>query len=337
MQNPLKRNQRPSAPGVFPSGNEFYEPYVDQPPAYPYDAPYESTGYPTEPVTWDYYDAPAWEEYHYNKSIQRGSPQRAGSTSNVQVVRPPKAASVGMKAPAATANSTPLPLLFNKALHGSSAWDIRTDARAATTFRIRDLEPTPATPGDMTCPKLSLAFLCVDAQKMFELSPSALDVEMVALAERIAGCHKRFAHVHTLVHLTYGGDTTLFLRTQFLLSTFSSGLTPQFHPVHSAREVFDVVSSIARAAAPIAQAKVAAIVNSMPEMDITAQSNWLPMIAMMSGGPGKLKMHDCFVIQEGLETFSRLAAATVSQLRDCSLDRTTAIGVRAFFEEETVA
>ncbi|KAI8821092.1 uncharacterized protein EV422DRAFT_52500 [Fimicolochytrium jonesii] len=187
-------------------------------------------------------------------------------------------------------------------------------------------------PADITCPNSSLAVLCVDASSADLESREFVD----ALQDRVTRSTYKFAHVHLLIWLRER-DPSPFLQLQILLLG-TSGI--QMHPVHSTAEVRDVVMKIAwlasQEAAGVVQGKITQMMEELPQVNITSQGAWLPLITLMSGTATRLKPHDCFVIQEGAQTFANIARASVAQLRDFSLDKGTAIAVRAFFEEETV-
>ena len=46
------------------------------------------------------------------------------------------------------------------------------------------------------------------------------------------------------------------------------------------------------------------------------------------------KSQDCFVLQQGCQTLSKIAEATVQELMDCSLDQETAKKVNNFFQKK---
>ncbi|KAJ3014969.1 hypothetical protein HKX48_004864 [Thoreauomyces humboldtii] len=114
----------------------------------------------------------------------------------------------------------------------------------------------------------------------------------------------------------------------------------QLHPVHSREEVQNIVTQLAMQLDEAdARTRVFAeqLIWGSHEMDITRDGRWIPLVAMMSGTPEPLSMHDCFVLQDAAQSIAGIAAASVAELRDMSLDRETAMAVHAFFDEETVA
>ncbi|KAI8920946.1 hypothetical protein DFJ77DRAFT_448032, partial [Powellomyces hirtus] len=156
---------------------------------------------------------------------------------------------------------------------------------------------------------------------------------------RILACKVNHTSVHALVWVA-NNDASRFYQLQSALAAFPADCGIQIHPVHSCDEVIHTVTRLSlfldTEHEDIVQGKIAQAMEELPEMDMASQDIWLPLIAGMSGTANNLSHHDCFVIQEGAQSLARIASASVAELRDFSLDKSTAMAVRAFFEEETV-
>ncbi|KAI8999987.1 hypothetical protein BC832DRAFT_541490 [Gaertneriomyces semiglobifer] len=203
-------------------------------------------------------------------------------------------------------NALQTPLLFNRSLASNPIWDI-TQEPQMPMFTVKGVQITATNP-----------------------APRWNDIQ-----ERIFNSLSNNQQPRILLSLSSSSLTPLFT----LQTLLSAALHPPVpvHPVHSNKEVRDVISRVVAghvhgAMSETVYGKVLENVDSLEEC-AWRRDRWVSVL----GAIGGMTAHDCFVIQDGLGTFANIAQASISELRNCSVDKETALAVREFWDEETIA
>ncbi|KAJ3151160.1 hypothetical protein HDU86_006150 [Geranomyces michiganensis] len=99
------------------------------------------------------------------------------------------------------------------------------------------MDVTPSMPGDITCPRSSLTFLCVDLAE-----PSAIKT----LGQRIQACRARFAHVQVIVRIRDSETIAPYFGLQYeLLADGDDSRDVQIQPVRTKDELMHTVTWLA--------------------------------------------------------------------------------------------
>ncbi|KAJ3185104.1 hypothetical protein HDU87_002670 [Geranomyces variabilis] len=102
------------------------------------------------------------------------------------------------------------------------------------------MDVTASMPGDITCPRSSLTFLCVESADLAQ--PSFVET----LGRRIQACRTRFANVQLLVRIRDTDTITPYFGLQYeLLADRDESRDVQIQPVHTKDEVMHTVTWLA--------------------------------------------------------------------------------------------
>ncbi|CAG8625365.1 7746_t:CDS:2 [Paraglomus brasilianum] len=184
-----------------------------------------------------------------------------------------------------------------------------------------DVDNVPSTPGDITFPKSNTTFICLSYDRGFEKDDATYLIPKVA--ERIKASSRKYRNVFVLLSLKSGNSVPLY-EIQTRLLSCSSAMT--ILPIHNLKEAMLFLEAIYNAHL------ACNLVDNLDDPTFFLTTNrWVYLISQMS--TERLRLHDCYVMQEGLRTIYNVATATEPQLLDCSLDRETAKYVIRFFEE----
>ncbi|CAG8482018.1 5052_t:CDS:2 [Ambispora gerdemannii] len=232
-------------------------------------------------------------------------------------------------------------LLFNKNL--GEEWKSTADEmKKKEEWRVRYLESTRSTPGvDLTFPKSNVTFLCLSYKDWESLNSDSQEQDLIQkLIKRIQLCNQRYRKVYLLIYLAYGNMQPLYEIQSRLLASFTM---IKILPVHNTHEVIDFIGKISDILHPDTQPEIQQQLAKCKEqsandpINLITTNKWVHLVAQMSAGTEKLRLHDCYVLQEGLQTIYNIATATESQLLDCSLDHETAQNITKFFREDYLA
>ncbi|CAI2164292.1 6167_t:CDS:2 [Funneliformis geosporum] len=224
-------------------------------------------------------------------------------------------------------------VLFNKNL--SDDWQKVSDEMK------KNIEATPGTPGDITFPKPNITFLCF-SHEHWDCLRNEREKNMIIqnLTDRIQRTKQRHAKAVLLIYLDSSNIQPLYeIQARLLLGCVSINILP----VHNPKEAVNVIDIIATGVFPDKQPPIAQqlimeqnqCINN--PASLTAANKWVHLVLQMSAGTRNLRLHECYFLQEGLQTIHNMATATLPQLLDCSLDSETAQDVIKFFEEDYVA
>ncbi|CAG8540196.1 3912_t:CDS:10 [Ambispora leptoticha] len=231
--------------------------------------------------------------------------------------------------------ATPI-LLFNKNL-GEEWKSVADEMKKKEEWRVRFLENTQSTPGDLTFPKSNVTFLCLSYKDWEPLNSDNQKQDLIQkLIKRIQLCNQRYRKVYLLIYLGYGNMQPLYEIQIRLLASYAM---IKIFPVHNVQEIIDFISKILH---PDIQPDIQQLAKWKEQSvndptNLIATNKWVHLVAQMSAGTEKLRLHECYVLQEGLQTIYNIATATESQLLDCSLDRETAQNIVKFFKEDYLA
>ncbi|GBC06296.1 hypothetical protein RclHR1_06740012 [Rhizophagus clarus] len=228
-------------------------------------------------------------------------------------------------------------VLFNKKLAGN--WQILSDEMKKIKWRVRFIEATPGTPGDITFPKPNITFVCFSHEQWDHVNSENEKITLIEnLINRIQRSKQRYVKVFLLMQLDSSNIQMLYeIQARLLLEC----ITVDVLPFHNPQEAITLIDIIATGLFPDNQPSIAQRLNMEQRNNINdptklaSTNKWVHLITQISGSR-KLHLHDCYVLQEGLHNIYNIATATLPQLLDCSLDRETAQDVIAFFEADYV-
>ncbi|PKY51122.1 hypothetical protein RhiirA4_467970 [Rhizophagus irregularis] len=150
---------------------------------------------------------------------------------------------------------------------------------------------------------------------------------------------QRHAKVILLMNLDSSNIQMLYeIQARLLLECITIDVLP-FHNPQEAITLFDIIVT---GLFPDNQPSIAQRLNMEQKSNINdptslaSTNKWVHLITQITGGSKKLRLHDCYVLQEGLHSIYNIATATLPQLLDCSLDRETTQDVIKFFEADYV-
>ncbi|CAB4383845.1 unnamed protein product [Rhizophagus irregularis] len=229
-------------------------------------------------------------------------------------------------------------VLFNKELTGN--WQKISDEMKKIKWRVRFIEATPGTPGDITFPKPNITFVCFSHEQWDHINSENEKITVVGkLMDRIQKSKQRHAKVILLMNLDSSNIQMLYeIQARLLLECITIDVLP-FHNPQEAITLFDIIVT---GLFPDNQPSIAQRLNIEQKSNINdptslaSTNKWVHLITQITGGSKKLRLHDCYVLQEGLHSIYNIATATLPQLLDCSLDRDTAQDVIKFFEADYV-
>ncbi|RIA94909.1 hypothetical protein C1645_817405 [Glomus cerebriforme] len=229
-------------------------------------------------------------------------------------------------------------VLFNKKLTGN--WQKVSEEMKNTNWRVRFIEATPGTPGDITFPKPNITFVCF-SQEQWDHLKSEDEKNIIILSclfiIRIEKSNKRHAKVILLLYLDSSNIQMLYeIQARLLQECISVNILP----FHDPQEAVTLIDIVATGLFPDNQPQIARKLNEEHKnhinnpTNLTSANKWVYLVTQLSTGSRNLRLHDCYVLQEGLHTIYNIATATLPQLLDCSLDHETAQDVIKFFEED---
>ncbi|RIB28747.1 hypothetical protein C2G38_2137192 [Gigaspora rosea] len=198
--------------------------------------------------------------------------------------------------------------LFNKGIVGN--WLKVGDEMKNVGWRVRYIEATQATPGDITFPKSNITFICFNNEQWSSCNSENDKKDIIRnLVNRLLICNI----TNTILPIHNPTETISLMR---IISDGLCNDNKSFHLQGLEKEQEQEIND---------------------PTNLTSTNKWVHLVSQMSAGPKKLRLHDCYVLQEGLQTFFNISVATESQLLDCSLDKETARNVIKFFEQDYIA
>ncbi|CAG8560633.1 16235_t:CDS:2 [Dentiscutata heterogama] len=205
--------------------------------------------------------------------------------------------------------------LFNKGIVGN--WQKVGDEMKNVGWRVRYIEATQATPGDITLPKSNITFICFNNEQWNSCNSENDKKDIIRnLVNRIKKANQRHKKAFLLIYIENENTQILYdIQTRLLICNITNTILP----IHNPTEAMSLMRIISDG-----------LCNDNKSLNLQG-------LEKMSAGPKKLRLHDCYVLQEGLQTFFNISVATESQLLDCSLDKETARDVIKFFEQDYIA
>ncbi|CAG8565325.1 14485_t:CDS:2 [Acaulospora morrowiae] len=223
-------------------------------------------------------------------------------------------------------NSQPV-ALYNKGLTGY--WHDVCEEMKNSGWCIRLIESTQGTPGDITLPKPNITFLCFN-DELWNSCESENDINefIENLSNRIQRSIQRHHKAILLLHIE-NEDIQLLYEIQTRLLAFCVNIN--ILPVHNPKETTTLLRIFYDGLLPENKPQIARHLDNVihdkkmcDPTNLTSTNKWIHLVTQMSAGTRKLRVHDCYVLQEGLQTLYKMATATESQLLNCSLNTETA-------------
>ncbi|CAG8582632.1 18437_t:CDS:2 [Dentiscutata erythropus] len=228
--------------------------------------------------------------------------------------------------------------LFNKGIVGN--WQKVGDEMKNVGWRVRYIEATQATPGDITLPKSNITFICFNNEQWNSCNSENDNKDIIRnLVNRIKKANQRHKKAFLLIYIENENTQILYdIQTRLLICNITNTILPIHNPTEAIslmRIISDGLCNDNKSLHFQGLEKEQEDINDPTKL--TSTNKWVHLVSQMSAGPKKLRLHDCYVLQEGLQTFFNISAATKSQLLDCSLDKETARDVIKFFEQDYIA
>ncbi|CAG8592974.1 962_t:CDS:2, partial [Scutellospora calospora] len=221
-------------------------------------------------------------------------------------------------------NSQPV-ALFNKGIIGN--WQKVGDEMKNVGWRVRYIEATQATPGDITFPKLNITFLCFNNEQWNSCNSENDKKDIIRnLVNRIKKANQRHKKVFLLVHIENENTLILYdIQTRLLMCNIANSILPTHNPTEAISLMRIISEGLCHDNKSYVQGLEKEQVQEINDpTNLTSTNKWVHLVSQMSAGTKKLRLHDCYVLQEEFQTFFNISAATLSQLLDCSLDTETA-------------
>ncbi|CAG8443882.1 7488_t:CDS:10 [Diversispora eburnea] len=223
-------------------------------------------------------------------------------------------------------NSSPPVALYNKSLTGY--WREVYDEMKNLGWCVRFVEATQGTPGDITFPKSNITFLCFNnEQGSFCNSENNNNNYVINLANRIKRSIQRHKKSILLLYIENENMQILYtLQTKLLEICVSIEILP----VHNLKETTTLLrvfydGLLPENKPPVVQSLEKELRKKINDpTNLTTTNKWINLVAQMSVGIKKLRLHDCYILQENFSSLHNMATSTEPQLLNCSLDKETA-------------
>ncbi|RHZ55446.1 hypothetical protein Glove_415g26 [Diversispora epigaea] len=243
-------------------------------------------------------------------------------------------------------NRSPPVALYNKNLTGY--WREICDEMKNLGWRVRFVEATQGTPGDITFPKSNITFLCFNNEQGSFCNSENNNNYVINLANRIKRSIQRHKKSILLFHIENENTQILYtLQTKLLEICVSIEILP----VHNLKETTTLLrifydGLLPENKSPVVQSLEKVQVRKFfielrkkinDPTNLITTNKWINLVAQMSAGIKKLRLHDCYILQENFSSLYNMATSTEPQLLNCSLDKETAQNIVKFFIEDYIA
>ncbi|CAG8464367.1 17263_t:CDS:2 [Cetraspora pellucida] len=181
--------------------------------------------------------------------------------------------------------------LFNKGIVGN--WQKVGDEMKNGGWRVRYIEATQATPGDITFPKPNITFLCFNNEQWNSYNSENEKKDIIQnLVNRIKKANQRHKKVFLLIYIENENTQMLYdIQARLLMCNITNTILPTHNPTEAMSLMRTISDGLCHDNKSLHVQGLEKDQEVNDPTNLTNTNKWIHLVSQMSAGTKKLHLH----------------------------------------------